>query len=341
MTYSVSFLAHLRAIKECLPKFEASARCNLRTGGLEIRARGRCVELHPQFAFPQNGSIAYSLKLEAHMEFFVGWRPYVNRVWPLSYDKKSFKDFCAQSGLRTPRSWQQAQSVSENVLVKHATSSFCRGISGPFTQEGLKGANRALQQGEFFEEFIQGDIVKVWYWNANPVALEVLPMPTVTGDGSSSLRKLLGRKAVAHLPGNDWDVWAAVAAFQGLTLDSVIAAGKKVLVDFRYLSSLHPFAPNAQNLNVLADYEGTPLMNQLRAAGKPFWEAIPAEIRPDTLYSIDAMIDGQRNALFLEMNCNPAVHPDAYAAMFESLFGAAVAVRPPGSAAVGLKIAAA
>src|SRR5262249_13067684 len=160
---------------------------------------------------------------------------------------------------------------------------------------------RHLQQTEYFEEFIHGDIVKIWYWNTVPVVLEVLPMPTVVGDGKRTLRKLIDAIRVPHMPGNDWPIWQGIAEFQGLTLDSIVPGGQRVLVDFRYLSALHPVPPDTRNLNLLSSYEGTPMLRQIRDAGPVFCTAIPTEIRPNTLYSIDAIADANQRLMFLEM----------------------------------------
>jgi hypothetical protein len=52
------------------------------------------------------------------------------------------------------------------------------------------------------------------------------------------------------------------------------------------------------------------------------WRSIPEPLRPASLYTVDAIADAEERIWLLEMNCNPAVHPDAYPVMFEGLFGA-------------------
>ncbi|HEY4210831.1 MAG TPA: hypothetical protein VGM84_05105 [Steroidobacteraceae bacterium] len=321
MSYAVSFIAHIQAIKECVQRLGGRANCDLDTGALQVRAGGKYVDLSPQYALRHDGSIGYSAVLVNQVEFFAGWRPYRDRAWPIGQDKRRFKEFCSLHGLLTPRVWARPREVTGNALIKHATGSFSKGMAGPFTPPVLKASSRELHQEEFLEEFVQGDIVKAWYWNADPVALEVLPMPTVVGDGKTSLHDLIERKRVAHLPGTDWEVWGATVALQGLGLDSIVAAASRVMVDYRYLSPLHPALPDAPNLNCMAAREGTVLLRHLRDAGPLFWTGIPAESRQDTLYTIDAVTDTSGQPVFLEMNCNPVVHPDAYPPMLDSLFG--------------------
>ena len=113
----------------------------------------------------------------------------------------------------------------------------------------------------------------------------------------------------------------ALAQYQEVAWDEPIPAGKTVLADFRYASPL--FSAGFQNQNVMAKHAGSDLGRQLAEAGPVLWRAIPENRRDATLYTVDAIMDGDGQVWFLEMNCNPAVHPDAYFAMFEHLFGAA------------------
>ena len=95
MTYGSNWFIHFDAISQCLPKIAGRATCNMETGALDIRARGRRRELFPQFGlFRPSGGVGYAQALVESAMWFIGWRPYVNRVWPLSFDKRSFKAFC-------------------------------------------------------------------------------------------------------------------------------------------------------------------------------------------------------------------------------------------------------
>jgi len=319
MSYGANWFIHFDAISKCLAKMGGRATCDMETGTLEIRARGRRIELFPQFVlFKPAGGVGYALKLVEAVHSFVGWRPYVNRTWRLSSDKRAFKTFCLENGVCVPRLWTRPEEVEADVLIKRGVSSFSEGIHGPYKPDALKRSGRTPTQGEFFEEFILGDIIKVSYWNAAPVCLDVLPMPTVTGDGARTLRQLIMRLKVAHIE-CDWQACQAIAEYQGLSLASVVPEGRRVLVEFRYQSLLHPVATDFPNTNVLAKFAGAPLMDQLRGSGEIFWRGIPEGVRQNTLFTVDGILDRNGTAHFVEINSNPALHPDVYGPMLEGL----------------------
>lgn len=334
MAYSTNWITHFRAVSQCLGRIGGRATCDMETGALEIRARGRKVQLLPQFViFRPGGSIGFTQTLIEGVALFAGWRPYVNRVWPLSFDKRAFKAFCRSNGVAVPRQWSRSEDVEADVLIKRGVSSFSEGISGPYTREALRHSHPEPAEGEFFEEFIPGDIVKVWYWNATPVCLEVLPMPTVIGDGTRTLRQLINRIKVAHTDG-DWSAWQATAEYQGFSLDAVVPSGRKILVEFRYRSVLHPVSPDFPNLNVLTQFANTPVMDQLQRSGEVFWRGIPEGIRQNTLFSVDGILDRAGTIRFVEINSNPSMHPDVYRPMLDGLFavGATGRARQPAPA---------
>jgi hypothetical protein len=319
MAYATNWFIHFRVISECLAKIGGRATCDMETGALDVRARGRRLQLFPQFGLFRPGGVGYSTTLSEATEFFVGWRPYVNRFWPLSFDKRAFKEFCRGNGVSVPRQWDRPEDVEADVLLKRGVSSFSEGISGPYTMDAARRSGRKPASGEFFDEFIAGDIMKIWYWNSTPVCLEVIPMPTVTGDGLRTLRQLITRIKVPRVLG-DPQVWQTIAEYQGLSLDTVVARGRRVLAEFRYASILHPVQTDFPNTNVLGKYAGTPLMDQLRRSGEVFWRGIPEAARQDSLFTVDAILARNGTAYFLEINSNPALHPDVYPPMLESLF---------------------
>jgi hypothetical protein len=340
MPYNIHLLDHIRAIRECARRFSARVELDLATGHLEVRARGRRVELLPQFGFTkEDGSIGYSEKLIANVEFFVGWRAYFNRVWPLAFDKRNFKEFCRTHGVAMPKQWIRHDDVDCDVIRKQGVGSFSQGLRGPYTAAAIHALRPVLGPYEFIEQFILGKIAKIYYWNQTPVAVETMPMATVMGDGHRTLRQLINRIKLAHAPG-DWDAWEQLAQYQSLTLDSVVAAGREVLVEYRTLSTLHPVTADNPNQNVLDSLTGTSVLRQLVECGEVFWKGIPEHIRQDTLYTVDAILDPEDKLWFLEMNCNPVVHPDAYLPMFESLFGATSTNLAPGAPPAKLKLAA-
>jgi hypothetical protein len=320
MTYDVDLLTHIQSVNNSLCQFGGSAELDPETLNLKLRAKGKYIELQPQFILPKDGSMAFTPKLINEAQDFCGWRPYFNRVWPIAIDKLSFKDFCRKNALSTPKQFSAPMDVDTNVIIKRSRSSFSQGIVGPFTPAIVRSTTYSANDGSYFEEFIQGTIAKIWFWDSVPVCLVATPMPTIIGDGRNSLRTLIANQSLPYFPIN-WNAREVLAKFQGETLDAIPIPGKRVIVDFHYLSSFHDPATYQGNQNVLNQYAGSPLLKQLQRAGEAFWGAIPAEMRNGTVFSIDAIIDERQQAHFLEMNCNPIVHPDIYPYMFETWFG--------------------
>jgi len=317
MSFNLNLICHLRAIDECLPWLGAHVEMKFGSFALQVRARGRHYDLFPQYAILRNGKIAYTCALTSEVTHFIGWRHYQNRLWSLAGNKLAFKQYCATNGLRTPRLFSKTQDIDADFIVKRTRSSFGEGIEGPFRSEAARSMNCTLRAGEYYEEFINGEIAKIWYWDEKPACLEIKPMARVVGNGRDTLRELVNgiRSSFVEV---DWNSVEVAARYQETSLDTRVAEGREVLVDFRYMSSLHP--SRLTNLNVLNRCEA-PILDQLQSAGPIFWLGIPEDIRSSTLFTIDAIIDSNQRLWFLEMNSNPVVHPDAYAAMFEGLFG--------------------
>ena len=94
---------------------------------------------------------------------------------------------------------------------------------------------------------------------------------------------------------------------------------RSAIADYRYMSLLNP--ATSRDHDVRERIRGTELEAQLRNAGEHCWLAIPKEIRDGTMFSIDGMADPGGNIWFLETNCNPQLHPAAYEAMLDGVFG--------------------
>jgi hypothetical protein len=296
---------------------------NIRSFQLRVSGRNRYYDLIPQFAYRKEGRYQYSPTMPAVLDGigFIGWLPYFNKRWAAAVDKLAFKELCSEDGLRTPRYSIRAAQRFNNCIIKQRHSSFGYDIRGPFKNLDSAGPNYLTGDNEYCEEFIPGKIAKAWYWDDKFVCLELLPMPIVIGDGARSLSQLIEGAAVPpNAPPERGEV-EALARYQDVSLDEVIPAGKTVLADFRYGSPLFP--QTMENKNVIAELAGTGIGRQFVEAGPALWRAIPENQRGATLYSVDAIVDDEDRVWFLEMNCNPMVHPDAYVPMFEGLFGPA------------------
>jgi len=187
--YKNNLLNHFKDIQPVLERLGAQAALDARTFQLEVRAGGGRFVLHPQFFGTPKGQSAYTPHFGPDVSRFIGWCPYFNKRWPLSDAKLRFKDYARANGLPTPEYSRDPAAVLEHVVVKRSASSFGRDIHGPFRSS----RERALQaeRGEYYERFVDGRIVKVWFWNERAVCLEIDRHPTVTGDGRKSIRQLI------------------------------------------------------------------------------------------------------------------------------------------------------
>jgi hypothetical protein len=97
-----------------------------------------------------------------------------------------------------------------------------------------------------------------------------------------------------------------------------------VFLDLRYNSTLHMLGFAAEP--GLTSMAGTAALEQLHKAGPIFWRGIEESMRARTLFTLTAIVDAQGDAWFVDMDCNPIVHPDAYPIMLSGLFGTPVAL---------------
>ncbi|HEY9105956.1 MAG TPA: hypothetical protein VIN58_04705 [Roseateles sp.] len=310
-----NYLQHALAISRWLGQHGASAGIDPATYVMDIRLGGRTVRFFPQFStLASDGLPAFSPELSDGVSGFVGWLPYFNKRWPIAQDKLAFKVFARAQGLRTP-AWSglNGPGVEGPVLVKRQQSTFGRGMLGPFPN----ASDVSLTAGDYIEAFITGRIVKAWYWNSTPIVVEAVTMPTVTGDGASSLCGLIA----ASLKGRDtWpDGLDTLARLQGFELDAIVPAGHTVLSDYRYMSPLNP--THYVDHNVWPAVGGSALGAQLLPAGEACATAIPAEVRGGgTMFSLDGIEDANGRLWFLEANCNPQLHPACYPWMLNAIF---------------------
>lgn len=322
MFYHRRLINHFLHINEILAKFDAAAFLDMRTFVLQVKFQEHSESFYPQFLIETEQQIAYAHGLGANVTGFIGWVPYRSKRWPIALDKLAFKRYISHHGKRTPEYWLDVSSKPENFIIKHKGGSFGKGLRGPF-----KTVNRPetqLAEGEYYERFRRGKILKVWYWNELPICLEVREPPLVVGDGKTSLFELilssykLSGKALKRYEERKSDLLPLIK-FQNEAADwnFVLLQGEKLQVDYLYGSSLYPDEP--ENKNQLNNLKGV-LDNYLNECGLIFYQSIPEDIRKNTLYAVDGILSGDNEIRWLEMNCNPMCPPDAYAFMLSSIF---------------------
>jgi hypothetical protein len=326
--YTTSLLVHTRAIQQCLPRFGAEAKVDLASLMIDVRGRNRYYLLYPQYVCKDQGQRSYSRQLVDNATGFMGWLPYLEKRFPIGSDKFAFKEFCQKSGLRTPQMWRGPVSDLRDFVVKHELSSFSKGLHGPFrTYDATEPAQALNPQSGYYEAFIRGRVLKAFYWEDRLACLELKDMPSVSGDGASSLRELVREKVKGRTPEDEWKTMGEVAAFQDLTLDTAVPKDLEVLIDYRYGSPA--YKDKNDNENEVKAVLDTPLGEQLSKIGSILWRGIPDPMRPATLYTVDGILDDEGHVWLLEMNCNPICHPDIYPYMFETLFGPAKPFEQP------------
>jgi hypothetical protein len=322
--YKVSLFSHLRVMQQCLQRYQAEASLNPADYALQVRARNRYYTLYPMFLGAKGGRLHYTRQLDEGSFGFAGWLPYFNKRWPIGSGKFAFKDFCRSNGLRTPAMWRSPAPDMGEFLVKHDSKSFGQAIHGPFRRYEPRDPAQAIDDKGYYEAFIRGRIVKATYWEGRLAAVELKTMAAVQGDGKSSLRQLIAPLLHPETPADEWNSLAAIAsAYEGLKLEEVPAAGRSVLVDFRFASYANAYAIDRETFDPYRDLAGTPLLKQLVECGPVLWQGVPEALRAATLFTVDAMADDKDQLWLLEMNCNPVCHPSVYPLMFETLFGPA------------------
>lgn len=311
-----NLLTHFKAISEVLSKHGLTASLDPVTFHLTIRSERGTWALHPQFIARKMQKKLYTPKFEKQVRVFIGWRPYFNKRWPLSQSKLALKRCIESHGLLTPAYAVDASTPMRDVIVKGDFSTFAEGIEGPLHSS----TEYALQEGQYFEQFIRGRIAKIWYWNDKPVYAELLQQPCVRGDGNRSIRQLieieLERRQIKR--GDLLGEVAKMLAYQGLNLDTVPGLDERVLADFRYGSVLTQQSETEElDLTNASSAAALPagVFETMQRIGAILWQDIPAETRALTAYTVDAILDDTGALYVLEVNCNPFMHPGVYAVM--------------------------
>lgn len=280
--------------------------------------------LQPQFLATINGVTQYTPTFVDEASHFAGWLPYRNKRWPIANDKLTFKRFAESAGLRTPEFSSDPRADLSDVVVKRAASSFGAQVQGPFRSSRERMIDVA--QGEYYERFVEGRLLKIWYWDAEPVCVELDNMPSVAGNGIATVGELMIRRVSMTKLQNDEDKQRlldrseALLRYFDVATTTVLAAQSRQIVEFRYGSDLmHQYDRKVIDLQTTAL---TPWMTSLRSIGQQLHGAIPDAERNGTAFTVDAVLDRQGEVWLLEMNSNPTIHPLVYPKLVASLMPA-------------------
>jgi len=306
---------HLKWLNKAVAKVQGEAFMNSASLMVEIRVGNRVYNLYPMFTATLEGKKVYTHQFTDDAISFVGWKPYYNRTTPEIGKKLAFKLFVQQHGLRTPAYSTENHAALKNAIVKKDISSFGDQIKGPFADTAKHRLD--AENGEFFETFTPGNIIKVWYWNEKPIVMESQPMPLITGDGRSTVKELINAYHVSLKSEGkiNWQLVEEVLAFQNIGLGDILSEKKQCLVDFRYISA---FSVDGNVSSILLE-EAADFHAPLFKLGDCIRDDLLKLEQQDTVYSVDAIQDKKGNFWFLEVNFNPAIHPCLYAEMVKSL----------------------
>lgn len=317
------FFQHVKILRQAVSDAGAEAIMPLDSWEVLIRRGPSIWVMHPQFNANINGIQAYVKKISDNCYRFAGWLPYQNKKWLIATDKIAFKRFSEINGIPTPEYSLDVNSIASNVLIKRSMSSFGNKLYGPFRNAPARALD--VSQGEYYEKFIEGTLFKIWFWDGIPICSERDVMTSVCGDGQSNLRDLILIRAGQFYQNKIKEQHEllgrceTIIRYYGNELDTVPSKGKSQIVDFRYGNDL--MQDGDREIIDYSENDDDALGIKLRQIGKVLFEAIPQEIRPHTLFTLDAILDNQPEPQmwFLEMNSNPAVHPLVYKLMIKDL----------------------
>lgn len=313
MSYILNSLQHLRAVRRWADTQGVQMHLSARNWSLTL-TRGQVVQrLAPRFVVQREGRLCYVRSFEEDGSF-AGWHQPDQVGWTLARDKIAFKRQASAMGLRVPSGWNTAQALAKDFVLKRRDGSFGAEVHGPYRAASWQ-FSESLEEGGYYEQFISGRSAKAWCWNGHVAALELIEPPYLIGDGLRNLH-LLGAQRGNVGRALPLEKAVNMLSWQGLTVESVPDDGQKVLLDFKYAT---PFdSPAFENRNVWPDQEEK-IKYQFARAAALLKTCLPVSLRGRELFTLDAVLDDQDRAWFLEMNSHPMIHPDVYEPMLATL----------------------
>jgi hypothetical protein len=328
MNYLAIALNHFKAMQKWMKTMDAEGTLDMQSLELELRCRHRYYQLFPQFLSSKEGRFIYEPVLSDDTVGFIGWLPYRSLSWEFSNDKLAFKRFVERSSERTPQHWLDTRQAASDYVLKRSTGSFGDQLAGPFR---VGDANASTDQAPgirgtpFAEQFIHGDILKVWFWGETAFYAQRRTYPEVLGDGIQSLGQLI--ENMLRLSGKspkddnpDQTTLDAVINYQRLHLNDVPQKGETVWLDYRYGRTYTREGMRNTTNNSMPELSA-PLTEQIRRLGQKLAAELQSQFPAPVLFSLDGVIDASQRIWWLEMNSNPTFPPDGYPLMLTSLFG--------------------
>lgn len=340
-----TFKQHYFFLKEAGDAFNIPITLDLTTTLAKLSyGQDQAGVLYPQFIKSDaNGIPFYQGVFDGISDRFAGWRPYSPTAIESLNDKIAFKKRLQDAGCLVPQASQDTSAVMKDIIVKRKKSAFSLGIKGPFLSSCDHSLN--LAEGEFYEQFITGEIAKIWYCNQKPICMELAKMPEVIGDGRQNIRELIFsllqskgyetpadtllkqvlfdvtgslskdpkyQKSIATLKNIE-----QVLTYYGKDLSTVLALGQQQCIEFRYF---HGFLRN-NHVHWLDRCERNmeSYLQQLSTIGLAVYDMIQQSGCGLLFYTVDAIVDNESRCWVLEANSNPMMHPFVYEDMVQVL----------------------
>lgn len=316
MADNKNLVTHFNKLLEALRLVGGKGFLDMETFEVELRLGEKAHRFYPQFRMRRGEGAVLTPAFFPLVNRFVGWRPY-SLITDFSFTEKlTFKKLLTQHQIATPEYSTDPNSGMTNVVVKKEGLSFSQGMKGPF--RSARECKIDGKEGEFYERFIPGQIVKIFYWNDRPVSIELRDMPNVVGDGRSTILELIEKKPFRREgKKRPLETVTSVVAFHGKNLSTVLPENETQIIDYRYSSEYD--SPRIEDIDLLT-VKHPHFDAPLRRVGEVLWKVLQQEGYSAYTYTVDAMLDTQGKLWFLEANSNPAnVHPDAYPLMLQWL----------------------
>ena len=315
-----SFMDHFRWLRWAAKAHGVEVILELDAMKAFLRKDGRHWVLQPRFIAEINGIPNYFSQFTDECSHLAGWTAAQSPGWPAAKDKLTFKRAAMQLGLPVPEFSLDQQARMAQVVVKRVSGSFGQHVHGPFRSSDERPLRVA--EGEYYERFVEGHDLKIWYWGSTPIAMERDMLPSVIGDGESSFKELIHERVRPKLritPERLERIFARCATvlqYDGLALDDVPAKGRRHRVEFRYGTEVMEFA-DRESIDLRNNPD--PRWQLLHEAGPKLAQLLPEGLRAIAMFTIDAVQDAEGRIWLLEMNSHPTVHPLIYDPMIRSL----------------------
>jgi hypothetical protein len=308
-------LNHFKQLKPALERVGAEAFLNVSDFTLEVRFRGGAYVFRPQFVrFDARSGPRLVSEFRPDVFRFAGWCPYFGKRWSLAIEKLKFKEYAVKNRLLTPSYWLDPDVDVPDVVVKRNSSARGAGTRGPYRSS--KESKLDVRDGEYYEHFVRGRTVKVWFWEGCPVCCELAGYGAVCGDGKRTIRELVLQGSGKRGKKVDVGALREFLAYEGKSLDSRPAMDEIQPVDFKYGSRLS-FRSEVSDIDLRRD----PIPGaeaQLTKIGSCLFQGIPERLRANTVFTVDAVLDAEQRLWVLAMDSDSFLHPYVYAPMIET-----------------------